>query len=122
VCQFEPSLPDLSIPETAANMLLSLRAVLTCRIYRLPQLTIVLAISDDISERCDATMLKVSKEGVRAGLAQGSLSHEQRRKLRRDLELVIAELDQAGETVVAAHVQMAADLLKAHDPAGQRSR
>lgn len=67
-------------------------------------------------------MLKVSKAGVRAGLAQGSISQEQRRKLRRDLESLIAQLDQVGETVVAAHVQMAADLLKAQDPAGQRSK
>ena len=67
-------------------------------------------------------MLKVSKEGVRAGLARGSLSQDQRRKIGRDLESVIAELDQVGEAVVAAHVQMAADLLKAHDPAGRRSK
>lgn len=67
-------------------------------------------------------MPKVPKVVTRAALAQQSLDQDQRCKIRRDLELVIAELDRVGESVAAAHAQMAADLLKSHEPTGRRSK
>lgn len=101
-------------------MLLNLRSVPTYRIFRFSQLTIVLAVINEVSKRRDATMLKVPKIGAQAGLAQQSLNPDQRCKIRHDLELVIAELDRVGESVAAAHAQMAADLLKPHEPTGRR--